>query len=78
MTNNLIRTLIDFLNYHTRLYNDGKPEISDQEWDNKYTFIYQDNDISEDPDSFGSNLYELYYGLDEIVGIPWEEWENTK
>lgn len=49
-----------------------------KEWDNKYTFIYQDNDISEDPDSFGSNLYELYYGLDEIVGIPWEEWENIK
>ena len=49
-----------------------------KEWDNKYTFIYQDNDINEDPDSFGSNLYKLYYGLDEVVGIPWEEWESNK
>ena len=47
-----------------------------KEWDNRYTFIYNDNDISEESDSFGSNLYRIYYGLDEVVGIPWEEWEK--
>ena len=47
-----------------------------KEWDNRYTFIYLGNDISEEPDSFGSNLYRIYYGLDEVVGIPWEEWEE--
>ena len=48
-----------------------------KEWDNRYTFIYNDNDISEESDSFGSNLYRIYYGLDEVVGIPWEEWERN-
>ena len=32
----LIRDLIDELNYHTKLYDLGKPEISDSEWDRKY------------------------------------------
>lgn len=32
----LIRNLIDFLNYHTSLYDKGTPEISDVEWDKKY------------------------------------------
>ena len=31
-----IRELIDFLNYHSRLYEQGKPEISDKDWDDKY------------------------------------------
>jgi len=31
-----IRELIDFLNYHTKLYDEGTPIISDKEWDNKY------------------------------------------
>lgn len=31
-----IRELIDFLNYHSRLYEQGKPEISDKNWDDKY------------------------------------------
>lgn len=33
--NNSIRNLIDFLNFHTSLYDAGKPAISDQEWDAK-------------------------------------------
>lgn len=33
--NNSIRNLIDFLNFHTSLYDAGKPTISDQEWDAK-------------------------------------------
>ncbi len=31
-----IRELIDKLNYYTKLYDEGKPEISDQEWDWMY------------------------------------------
>ena len=31
-----IRNLIDKLNYYTKLYDEGKPEISDQEWDDMY------------------------------------------
>ena len=34
--NEKIRELIDFLNSHTKLYDEGCPTISDQEWDNKY------------------------------------------
>ena len=31
-----IRTLIEQLNYHTSLYDEGKPQISDKEWDDMY------------------------------------------
>ena len=31
-----IRNLIDKLNYYTKKYDEGKPEISDQEWDDMY------------------------------------------
>ena len=37
--NTSIRNLIDFLNYHSRLYLAGNPEITDQEWDNKYMLL---------------------------------------
>lgn len=37
--NNEIRKLIDELNYYTKLYDEGKPEISDKEWDNKYFLL---------------------------------------
>ena len=33
---NKIRELIEYLNYHTKCYDEGKPEISDMEWDIKY------------------------------------------
>lgn len=36
MAENKIRELIDKLNYYTKLYDEGKPEISDQEWDDMY------------------------------------------
>ena len=32
----LIEEYVNYLNYHTELYNGGVPEISDEEWDNKY------------------------------------------
>ena len=31
-----MRNLIDKLNYYTKKYDEGKPEISDEEWDNMY------------------------------------------
>ena len=31
-----ITELIEFLNYHTRLYDEGRPVISDKEWDDAY------------------------------------------
>ena len=31
-----MKELIDTLNHHTKLYDAGKPEISDYEWDNLY------------------------------------------
>ena len=31
-----MRELIDKLNYYTKLYDEGRPEITDQEWDNLY------------------------------------------
>ena len=34
--NTFIRNLIDKLNYYTKLYDEGRPEISDKEWDDMY------------------------------------------
>ena len=31
-----MKKLVDILNYHTRLYDEGHPEWSDKEWDEKY------------------------------------------
>ena len=36
MEESKIKDLIDKLNYYTKLYDEGKPEISDQEWDDMY------------------------------------------
>ncbi len=38
MTDNikLMQELIDYLNYHTKLYDEGKPDITDTQWDEKY------------------------------------------
>ena len=32
----MIRTLIDELNFHTSLYNNGMPSMPDTEWDKMY------------------------------------------
>ena len=52
MENN-IKELVDKLNYYTKLYDEGKPQISDKEWDdlyfelvvleNKYKIYYEDS-----------------------------------
>ena len=33
---NEIKQLVNKLNYYTKLYDEGRPEISDEEWDNMY------------------------------------------
>ena len=54
-----MRELIDKLNYHTKLYDAGKPEISDREWNyakrmkelcEEYIVIF--NEIEEDEVNF--------------------------
>lgn len=35
-----ITELIDFLNYHTKLYDEGHPAISDKEWDDAYFELF--------------------------------------
>lgn len=47
---NKIQKLIDKLNYYTKKYDEGKPEISDKEWDDMY-FHLQDLE----------NFYGIYY-----------------
>ena len=32
----LMQELIDYLNYHTKRYDEGKPDITDAQWDEKY------------------------------------------
>ena len=31
-----MRELVDILNYHTKLYDEGQPKITDKEWDDLY------------------------------------------
>lgn len=65
----MIRQLINFLNHHTQLYNSGNPEISDQEWDNKYMML---KDLEEStgliyPDSPTQHIeYETKSGLNKF------------
>lgn len=50
MNKSKIRELIDKLNYYTKKYDEGQPEISDKEWDDMY-FHLQDLE----------NFYGVYY-----------------
>ena len=36
-----MQELIDYLNYHTKLYDEGKPDITDAQWDEKYFELQQ-------------------------------------
>ena len=33
---NSMRVLVDTLNFHTKLYDEGRPIISDEDWDKMY------------------------------------------
>ena len=39
--NNEVKELVDKLNYHTKLYDEGNPIISDKEWDDMYFKLVQ-------------------------------------
>ena len=43
------------------------------EFESKFSFMYM-NDVDEDPDYWGNWIYEMYYDLDNIVGVPRTEW----
>lgn len=45
-----IKELIEYLNYHTKKYDEGNPEISDKEWDEKYFYLKELED-----------KYHIYY-----------------
>lgn len=45
-----IRPLIDKLNYYTKMYDEGRPEISDREWDDMYFQLQT-----------AENFYNIYY-----------------
>lgn len=41
-----MKELVKFLNYHTKLYDEGHPEISDKEWDEKYFELLKLEELS--------------------------------
>ncbi len=43
------------------------------EFQTKYSFLYQ-NDVEEDPESWGSTIYGEYYGLSSLRGVPRADW----
>ena len=65
-----IEYLIEVLNYHTKLYDEGKTEISDNEWDKMY-FELQDLEMMFDihlPNSPTNKvIYEIKSELEKVV-----------
>lgn len=67
---NKIRELIEYLNYHTKCYDEGHPEISDTEWDrhyfelqkleNEYSIYFNDSPTQ-------SISYEIVNSLEKAV-----------
>lgn len=43
------------------------------EFDNRFTFVYP-NDVTDDPESWGCQIYKMYYGVESLVGVSREEW----
>ena len=58
---NKIRELIEYLNYHTKCYDEGKPEISDMEWDIKY---YELDNLEKE--------YSIYFNDSPTQSISYE------
>lgn len=65
--NNSIRNLIDFLNFHTSLYDAGKPTISDQEWDTKLAELQK---LEEETG--------IYYPDSPSVSVPFVQMSELK
>ena len=70
MNISLMKELIDFLNYHTVKYDEGNPEISDKEWDDKY---FQLKKLEDDLNIRFSNSptqkinYEVVSSLEKVA-----------
>lgn len=65
--NSSIRELIDFLNYHTSLYDAGKPVISDKEWDDK---LFELQKLEEETGT--------YYPDSPSVSVPFVQMSELK
>lgn len=50
------------------------PQLRTQ-FDNPYSAAY-DSDLSEDPDFWINRFYEDYYGVDSVIAIPRQEWDE--
>lgn len=46
-----------------------------EEFKNPYSTAH-DSDLSEDPDNWINLFYESYYGVDSVIAIPREEWDE--
>ena len=67
---NKIRELIEYLNYHTRLYDNGHPEISDMEWDASYFKLVElekEYSIYFNDSPTQSISYEVVNSLEKVV-----------
>ena len=67
---NKIRELIEYLNYHTKCYDEGKPEISDMEWDIKYyelDKLEKEYSIYFNDSPTQSISYEVINSLEKVV-----------
>lgn len=58
---NKIRELIEYLNYHTKCYDEGHPEISDTEWDRHYFELQR-----------LENEYSIYFNNSPTQSISYE------
>ena len=67
---NKIRELIEYLNYHTKCYDEGSPEISDMEWDIKYyelDKLEKEYSIYFNDSPTQSISYEVVNSLEKVV-----------
>ena len=67
---NKIRELIEYLNYHTKCYDSGHPEISDMEWDASYFKLAQlekEYSIYFNDSPTQSISYEVVNSLEKVV-----------
>ena len=65
-----MRNLINYLNEHTKYYNEGNPQISDEDWDNKYLELktMEENSGTIYPDSPTQRiLYEIKTSLNKTI-----------
>lgn len=67
---NKIRELIEYLNYHTKCYDEGNPKISDMEWDIKYyelDKLEKEYSIYFNDSPTQSISYEVVNSLEKVV-----------